>query len=150
MYWIVLIRWFSQPSRPKSGQISQAKARPYRLTLLLGLEPTKTSVWRSNANPTPNGELDGKLHNIWRNPKVLPADEVQNKSKFANSSTNYLWLVVSTPLKNMSQNGFIFPKVRDEHKKCWKPSPRQTILIWVNRSHFDRLNCLDVRMKHQL
>ena len=27
------------------------------------------------------------------------------------------WLVVSTHLKNISQNGFIFPKVRGEHKK---------------------------------
>ena len=31
--------------------------------------------------------------------------------------------MVSTRLKNISQNGFIFPKVRGENKKFLKPSP---------------------------
>ena len=31
--------------------------------------------------------------------------------------TSY-WLVVSTHLKNIRQNGFIFPNFRGEHKKC--------------------------------
>ena len=30
------------------------------------------------------------------------------------------WLVVSTHLKNMSPNGFIFPNFRGENKKMWK------------------------------
>ena len=32
-------------------------------------------------------------------------------------------LVVSTPLNNISQNGFIFPKVRGENQKSLKPPP---------------------------
>ena len=32
----------------------------------------------------------------------------------------FLWLVVSTPLKNMSQNGFIFPNFRGENNKYLK------------------------------
>ena len=32
------------------------------------------------------------------------------------------WLVVSTPLKNMSQNGFIFPNFRDENSELPPPS----------------------------
>ena len=39
--------------------------------------------------------------------------------------STFTWLVVeSTPLKNMSQNGFIFPNFRGENKKCHlKPPP---------------------------
>ena len=39
-------------------------------------------------------------------------------------SLKLAWLVVSTPLKNNSQNGFIFPKFRGENKKylsCHRP-----------------------------
>jgi len=37
----------------------------------------------------------------------------------------YGWLVVEpTRLKNISQNGFIFPNFRGENKKCLKPPPR--------------------------
>ena len=34
------------------------------------------------------------------------------------------WLVVSIQLKNLSQNGFIFPRDRGENKKCLKPPTR--------------------------
>ena len=41
------------------------------------------------------------------------------------------WLVVEpTHLKNMSQDGFIFPKFRDGHKKSLKPPP-SFLLSWV-------------------
>ena len=142
MYWIVLISWFSQPSRPKSGQISQAKARPYRLTLLLGLDTTKTSVG-ANANPTPNGELDGfpqHLKDFLRFYLEMKYKTNQNCQFINNLSLVGGWTNPSE--KYDRQNGFIFPKDRDEHKKCWKPSSRQTILIWVNYRDFDRLNCL--------
>ena len=35
--------------------------------------------------------------------------------------------VEPTPLKNMSQNGFIFPRVRGEHKKYLKPPTKKWI-----------------------
>ena len=38
------------------------------------------------------------------------------------------WFQPIWDLKNMSQNGFIFPKVRGESKKYLKPSPRKTML----------------------
>ena len=41
----------------------------------------------------------------------------------------FLWLVVSTPLKNISQrvNMGIFPNFRGENKKYLKPTPRNDL-----------------------
>ena len=46
------------------------------------------------------------------------------KNLEATSYDVHIWLVVSTHLKNMSQIGFIFPKVRVENNKYLKPPRR--------------------------
>ena len=52
-----------------------------------------------------------------RNPVNSPADMVNTPTKLTLVGG---W---TTQLKNMSQNGFIFPKVRGENKKSLKPPP---------------------------
>ena len=46
-----------------------------------------------------------------------------------NAGLQVFWLVVSTHLKNISQNGFIFPKFRDENKTYLKPPPSFSCLV---------------------
>ena len=53
-------------------------------------------------------------------PKTLKSSKRLRDEQFAE-------LVVSTQ-KNMSQNGFIFPKDRGENKKQLKPTPRTKIV----------------------
>ena len=46
---------------------------------------------------------------------------VSSKKDSCKDKHAFIWLVVSTRFKNMSQNGFIFPKDRGETKKYLKP-----------------------------
>ena len=72
----------------------------------------------------PNGDFHGEFSII---ESVTKITEETNPSDLEDFS----WLVVSTHLKNISQNGFIFPIFSDENKKHLKPPPRRLIGIVV-------------------
>ena len=78
------------------------------MPLLLNLEICWFDAWKKwETNIPPNGGILMVM-----NPMV---QSVKNHLK--QIPVNQNWLVVSTHLKTISQNGFIFPKDRDENKK---------------------------------